>query len=202
MLGITELRSLAIISWTFRTGVSSFAGGHSADHRSQVRCIGGSTGRSDAACGWRPKRAASGAVASVWWPRRPGFLARRFTPGLQNWVVARYAGAQAPGIAQHRVRAPGGGRKRLASTDPTLLQDLDALVEPTTRGDPRSALRWTSWRITLAQGMRRAGRPLKHVALEVGYGSSSALMRAFLREIDQPLAHWLRHAAEAESTTT
>ena len=59
-----------------------------------------------------------------------------------------------------------------------------------------------SWRITLAQGMRRAGRPLKHVALEVGYGSSSALMRAFLREIDQPLAHWLRHAAEAESTTT
>ena len=40
-----------------------------------------------------------------------------------------------------RVRAKGGGRKKLTSKDPTLLRDLDALVEPTTRGDPRSPLR-------------------------------------------------------------
>jgi transposase len=42
-----------------------------------------------------------------------------------------------------RIRAPGGGRKRLADKDPTLLSDLDALVEPSTRGDPQSPLRWT-----------------------------------------------------------
>ena len=42
-----------------------------------------------------------------------------------------------------RIRAAGGGRKRLTDTDPTLLRDLDALVEPTTRGDPQSPLRWT-----------------------------------------------------------
>jgi hypothetical protein len=42
-----------------------------------------------------------------------------------------------------RVRAQGGGRKRLTVKDPTLLRDLDALVEPSTRGDPQSPLRWT-----------------------------------------------------------
>ena len=56
-----------------------------------------------------------------------------------------------------------------------------------------------SWRITLAQGMLRAGRLLKHVALEVGYGSSSALTRAFTRKIGLPPTHWLRQAAESES---
>ena len=48
-----------------------------------------------------------------------------------------------PAIDKVRVRAQGGGRKTLVSADPTLLRDLDALVEPTTRGDPMSALRWT-----------------------------------------------------------
>jgi transposase len=42
-----------------------------------------------------------------------------------------------------RVRAPGGGRKKLADKDASLLSDLDALVEPTSRGDPMSPLRWT-----------------------------------------------------------
>jgi len=37
----------------------------------------------------------------------------------------------------------GGGRKPLSETDTTLLTDLESLVEPTTRGDPESPLRWT-----------------------------------------------------------
>lgn len=45
-----------------------------------------------------------------------------------------------------RIRAPGGGRKQLTVTAPTLLSDLDALVEPTTRGEPRSPWRWTCQR--------------------------------------------------------
>jgi len=42
-----------------------------------------------------------------------------------------------------RIRASGGGRKKLTAKDAHLLDDLDALVEPTTRGDPMSPLRWT-----------------------------------------------------------
>jgi hypothetical protein len=46
-------------------------------------------------------------------------------------------------VTHKRVRAPGGGRKRLVDIDTSLLADLDALVEPTSRGDPMSPLRWT-----------------------------------------------------------
>jgi hypothetical protein len=41
------------------------------------------------------------------------------------------------------IRAKGGGRKKPMVKAPTLLSDLDALVEPTARGDPQSPLRWT-----------------------------------------------------------
>lgn len=56
-----------------------------------------------------------------------------------------------------------------------------------------------SWRINLAQGMLRAGRPLKHVALDVGYGSASALTRAFIRKIGKAPTHWLRQVEDARS---
>jgi len=42
-----------------------------------------------------------------------------------------------------RSRQSGGGRKSVLETDPTVLQDLEILVEPTSRGDPMSPLRWT-----------------------------------------------------------
>src|SRR5262249_1665533 len=45
--------------------------------------------------------------------------------------------------ASERLRRPGAGRKPAIRKDPTLLADLEALVEPTTRGDPASPLRWT-----------------------------------------------------------
>jgi len=40
-------------------------------------------------------------------------------------------------------RRPGAGRKPLVETDPGLLRDLDRLIDPYTRGDPASPLRWT-----------------------------------------------------------
>src|SRR6187397_2953901 len=43
-----------------------------------------------------------------------------------------------------RVRAPGGGRKKAEVADPELLDRLDSLIEPGTRGDPESPLRWTT----------------------------------------------------------
>ena len=47
-------------------------------------------------------------------------------------LKARGAAALAPG----RIRRPGGGRKRTVDQDPTLITDLEKLIEPTTRGDP------------------------------------------------------------------
>ena len=46
-------------------------------------------------------------------------------------------------LAPGRVRREGGGRKPLTEIDPTLLSDLERLVEPDCRGDPMSPLRWT-----------------------------------------------------------
>ena len=48
-----------------------------------------------------------------------------------------------PAVAEGRSRRPGGGRKPAAVKDPELVSALDALVDPVTRGDPESPLRWT-----------------------------------------------------------
>jgi hypothetical protein len=44
---------------------------------------------------------------------------------------------------RQRVRRPGAGRPPVAVVDTTLMADLDSLVEPVSRGDPESPLRWT-----------------------------------------------------------
>jgi hypothetical protein len=55
-----------------------------------------------------------------------------------------------------RLRSVGGGRKPLTEIDPGLLQALDALVDPVTRGHPESPLRWTSKSTRkLAEELRR-----------------------------------------------
>ena len=51
------------------------------------------------------------------------------------------AGEEEPAI---RVRAPGGARKSLAESDPGLLLQLGAFVDPETRVDPMSLLVWTT----------------------------------------------------------
>lgn len=43
-----------------------------------------------------------------------------------------------------RIRKKGGGRKKLSETNEKLLEDLDQLIEPTSRGDPENPLRWTT----------------------------------------------------------
>ena len=63
-----------------------------------------------------------------------------------------------------RIRQRGAGRKRLTIKDPRLLAALDRLVEPGTRGDPESPLRWVckSTRV-LAWELRRRHHPISHV---------------------------------------
>jgi hypothetical protein len=67
------------------------------------------------------------------------------------------------GLAAGRVRRPGGGRKPITQTDPTLLDDLDALVDPEARGDPERPLRWTAKSVRrLAEGLRTLGHRVSH----------------------------------------
>ena len=62
-----------------------------------------------------------------------------------------------------RSRRPGGGRKSLTAVDATLLDDLRALVAPTTRGDPQAPLLWTSKSLRhLAEGLRALGHKIGH----------------------------------------
>src|SRR5574337_939895 len=65
---------------------------------------------------------------------------------------------------QQPIRQPGGGRQRREQQDPALRRALEALVEPTTRGDPQSPLRWTCKSLRkLAEELRRQGHRVSHV---------------------------------------
>ena len=60
-----------------------------------------------------------------------------------------------------RLRREGGGRKRKTDSDPQLLKALEALVDPATRGDPESPLRWTcKSTYTLAEELTQQGHPV------------------------------------------
>lgn len=74
-----------------------------------------------------------------------------------------------------RIRQVGGGRKGVVDRDPTLLQALEALVDPLTRGDPMSPLRWTCKSTRqLAAALRQQGYTISHPTVasllhELGY---------------------------------
>jgi hypothetical protein len=71
-----------------------------------------------------------------------------------------------------RVRRRGGGRKPLTETDPTLLRDLERLLEADTRGDPESPLRWT------AKSVRQLAAGLGELGHRVHFASVAKLLRA------------------------
>lgn len=63
----------------------------------------------------------------------------------------------------NRIRKEGGGRKRAVDKDPTLRSDLESLVEPVTRGDPESPLRWTCKSVRkLSAELGRMGHKVSH----------------------------------------
>lgn len=91
--------------------------------------------------------------------RATGVSRRAIREGMRELTVP----APATRAAIKRVRRPGGGRKKAVWRDPTLLAALERLVEPVTRGDPESALRWTCKSVrTLATELRQQGHPVSH----------------------------------------
>jgi len=70
-----------------------------------------------------------------------------------------------------RTRRPGAGRKPLTELQPGLLAALEALVEPTCRGDPQSPLRWS------CKGVRRLAAELRGQGFTVGRQKVAELLR-------------------------
>jgi transposase len=70
-----------------------------------------------------------------------------------------------------RVRRPGAGRKPLTETDPTLLEDLERLVDDSARGDPEQPLRWT------AKSLRNLACELRAGGHEISAASVAPLLR-------------------------
>lgn len=85
------------------------------------------------------------------------------------------AKGKAKSLGPGRSRKPGGGRKPLTFHNPDLVQALEKLVEPTTRGDPESPLRWTCKSTRhLAEELQRRGyrigdRKVAHLLHKMGY---------------------------------
>jgi len=88
----------------------------------------------------------------------------RATGVSRRAITAGLAALPAPqAVPAHRVRRPGGGRKRAVQTDRTLQDDLERLIDPVTRGDPESPLRWTCKSVRkLAAELRRLGHTTSH----------------------------------------
>ncbi len=104
-----------------------------------------------------------------------GITAVAMATGIAPSTIGRGLKELAQDEPSERIRRPGAGRKRTISKDPTLLVDLEALVEPTTRGDPESPLRWTCKSVRrLAQALQAQGHEVSrtlvaHLLNEAGY---------------------------------
>jgi len=105
---------------------------------------------------------------------RGGLTAVMWATGLAKTTILRglreirSAGERVAG----RVRRPGGGRKPVTVLEPALVAALDRLVEPTSRGDPQSPLRWT------CKSTRRLAEELQ----AQGYSVSHTVVAALLKD--------------------
>lgn len=108
-----------------------------------------------AAC--EARSAGYGGIAAV--ARATGIAASTIGRGLKDL-------ADGSDVPTDRVRRDGGGRKPLTAINPTLLDDLLALVSPGERGDPMSPLRWSAKSLRrLAAELRERGHRISHTVV-------------------------------------
>ena len=74
-------------------------------------------------------------------------------------------------LSDDKIRVPGGGRKKVVEKDPTVVSDLETLIEPTSRGDPESPLRWTS------KSTRKLSEELKKMGHKVSHSRVADMLR-------------------------
>src|SRR5215470_7400859 len=106
-----------------------------------------------------------------------GIAAVAMATGMAPSTIGRGLKELAQDEPSERVRRPGAGRKPAICKDPTLLADLEALVEPTTRGDPESPLRWTCKSVRrLAQALQAQGHQVSRTLVgELLYAAGYSL---------------------------
>lgn len=80
-------------------------------------------------------------------------------------------------LSPGRIRKSGGGRKRTTEQDPTLTADLERLLDPATRGDPESPLRWTC----------KSTRQLADALIGMGHKTSHRMVGELLHELGYSL---------------
>lgn len=97
----------------------------------------------------------------------------RATSLSRNTVVAGLRDLGDDDVAPSRVRRSGAGRKRRTEEQPTLLDALQKLIDPVTRGDPESPLRWTT----------KSTEKLAEALKAQGYSVSSSTVWRRLREL-------------------
>jgi len=108
---------------------------------------------------------------------RGGISAVSRATGIHRNTIARGIGElESPEMpAPDRIRQQGGGRKRSSVIDTTLIEDLERLIDPVTRGDPESPLRWTCKSLRkLSDELKRKGHQVSHTVVaallhEMGY---------------------------------
>jgi hypothetical protein len=118
----------------------------------------------------RRRFAAAEALAAGW----GGIAAVSEATGIARSTIGyglRELRGVAPDSALGGVRRKGAGRKPLTQTDPTLLSDLERLVDPDTRGDPMSPLKWTS------KSLRNLAAALCAMGHRIGHDSVAALLK-------------------------
>src|SRR5438128_4358899 len=95
-------------------------------------------------CDERRRRMWAASEARVHGPGGVSLVAR--ATGISEDTIRRGLDELQSGerVETGRVRRPGGGRRPVVETDPEVMEDLERLVDPATRGDPESPLRWTS----------------------------------------------------------
>jgi transposase len=128
----------------------------------------------------RMRRLWAGSEALAYGPG--GLSAVAAATGLSRTTIREGLRELQAGVSQEtvvHVRRPGGGRKSLEHHDPELKEALERLVEPVTRGDPESPLRWTAKSTRkLAEELTAAGHPVSpqkvgRLLKEVGYSLQS-----------------------------
>jgi len=122
----------------------------------------------------RQRRVVAGAAAEMF--GRGGKTAVATASGMSRNTVIKAESEVAAGIEPiARLRAPGGGDKPLTERQPDILEALDELVYPETRGNPMSRLRWTSKSSPklaeelVAQGYEVSARSVQRLLHRLGY---------------------------------
>ena len=104
-------------------------------------------------------------------------------PTVRKAVGEIESGAEVMGA--ERSRRPGGGRKQAELVDPDLESALEALVDPVTRGDPMSPLRWTTKSTRqLARALTGAGHPVSHVVVAEMLHASGYSLQANAKTVE------------------